>query len=101
MSRLQDAAGIAAIVVDGHSDRMGEDAAAGVDQPVRRTFVDRLREPGAPEDLRHRGPGLVADRPRRDARPDARQDGVAIVEHELEQLPLLWTVLSIDRPDSG
>ena len=72
MAGLQDAAGIGAVVVHGHADRVREDPAAGIDQPVGRPLVDRLGELGRAEDFFHRGLGLVADRARRHARAGCR-----------------------------
>ncbi len=95
---LQQAA-VAADVVDGHADRVREDAAARLDQLARRRFVDRLREASSA-----RRPRPSPASPRRwicvgrDAGPDARHHGVPVLEHELQQLALPGLVAAVDRP---
>ena len=95
---LQNAARIGAVVVHGHADRVREDAAAGIDQPVGGPLVDRLGELGPLEDVFHRGLRLVADDAGRHAGPESRHDRVAIVENELQDLALNGAELAVDRP---
>ncbi len=77
---------------------MREHAAAAFHQLARRAFIRRLRKLRPCKHRLHRDLRLIHDLPRGDARPDPLDDRVAILQYELQQLPLHRAVLAINRP---
>src|SRR5262245_66474561 len=101
MARLEGRATVVAVIVHGHADGVREHSPTGIHKPACSTLVDRLGESGAAEDDFHGRPGVVLNGARCETGLDAFENGVAVVEHELQKLALFGRKLATDRPHAG